>query len=117
MRFPWLVVAQQRDRFAGEAEPVGAQALSEDLGGLANRVPVILEVEVELPVGVAEGAGVDGAAKLLLAKNRPSCRRMKGSGKSTRSTGASGGASGVAALAVLIELVAAESSTARAKLG
>ena len=67
---PMLVVARQRRRLTDQAEAVGREPLAEELGGLADRVAVILVIEIELAVGVAESVGIDRPAELALADQR-----------------------------------------------
>ena len=63
---PRLVVVDQLDGLARDGQPIRGELLTPDRGMPADAVAVILEVEIDLAVGVAKRVGVDASAELGL---------------------------------------------------
>src|SRR3954454_21065858 len=67
MFLPRLVVLDQLDGISSHRQPVRRERLPPQRGPRVDTVPVVLEVEIELPVRVPERARVDASANVRLA--------------------------------------------------
>src|SRR5437764_912617 len=67
---PTLIVVDKLDGLADDGPTVGRKLLAPDRRMLADPIPVALEVEIELTVGIAQGVGIDASAEVGLADQR-----------------------------------------------